>query len=126
MASRQPDLAAVVVHFGDDPAALAQTTELVRCLERDATLCEVVLVDNGPGCHEWQATSTTIVEPGHNLGYGGGANAGIDVAIGHGAGDVVVLATDAIVAAGSLAALADAGGHQRVRLFALAAIHLFN
>lgn len=107
MSSRLLDFAVVVVHYGE---TVAQTTQLVAALDADDTVPAMVLVDNGPTHHDWRTGDGPVVlATGANLGYGGGANAGIEAAVRMGAADVVVMATDALISPGSLARLVAHG-----------------
>jgi len=78
---------------------------LTRCLDSLAGEAdELVVVDNG-GDVSFDREGVTIVEPGGNLGFGGGCNLGVT----HVSSDVVVfLNPDTVARPGAVAALASA------------------
>lgn len=98
---------AVVLAYGTEPWLRACVDALLASREVDV---DVVLVDNG--CDERDAVDrlaaldgVTLVRPDDNLGYAGGCDVGAERA----RGDVLAFVnSDAIVAAGALAALAHA------------------
>jgi len=103
-------LGVVFVHF-HTPALLAQA---VQSLEADAAGCgldfELVVVDNGSTPEEkaelesWRADRRVrILDPGRNLGYAGGLNAG--VALLPAAQVLLLMNPDVLVEPGCLAAL---------------------
>jgi GT2 family glycosyltransferase len=98
------DVTAVIVAYRDDPW-LERSVD--ACLRSEGVTVEVVIVDNG--CTDGSVErlrdrpGVTVLDPGENLGFAGGCNAGVEVA----KGDVVALVNpDAIVEPGALAALA--------------------
>jgi GT2 family glycosyltransferase len=88
-----PAVSVVVVTYGDD---VARSGDLMRTLaaqsrhhRRWVLPTEVIVVvhpdDTGASCSGWLAEHTSglnVVEPGRNLGFGGGCNAGVAVARG--------------------------------------------
>ena len=94
----------VVAHFSGE--------ELERCLESvysEPGVVEVIVVDNGGSGPEIDSAreyaGVRIVNPGANIGYGGGCNAGAAEA----RGDVLLfLNPDTVVRPGAVAALASA------------------
>ncbi len=108
----------IVLAHGPEP-------HLVECVQAACQqVSEVVVVDNdaapGPVAAVSVLPDVMVLRPGRNLGYAGGCN----FAAGHSAGDVLVfLNSDAVPAAGSVAALCDRLRDPRVGL-ACASIRL--
>src|SRR5437764_13163601 len=92
-----PLLSGVVVHWhAEDLLA-----ELAAAWPRDPRF-ELVVVDNGSRGRLVLPEGARLVSPGRNLGFGGGANAGIGAAR---VPAVLILNTDAVPAPGALDAL---------------------
>lgn len=104
MAGAAATVGIVVVHFGDP----GPTTACLAALRADQSACrrQVVVVDNAGDLAEGVAVDATVVRPGRNLGFGAGANAGVE-ALARGATEtVVVLNNDVEIVDGFLDAAA--------------------
>jgi N-acetylglucosaminyl-diphospho-decaprenol L-rhamnosyltransferase len=105
--SPAPAWSAVVVNYEYGGVLLDAVGSLLA--DTSAGPVEVVVVDNGSADGSTAALrrthpDVTIVEPGRNLGYAGGANAGIARAV----ADVVAVCNgDIVVAPGTAAAMVD-------------------
>jgi GT2 family glycosyltransferase len=100
------DVGIVVVHFGDPQP----TAACLAALRADPSACHrhIVVVDNAGNLTDSVADDAMVVRPGRNLGFGAGANAGVE-ALGRGASDtLVVLNNDVEVVDGFLDAAAAA------------------
>lgn len=97
----------IVLNWNGWRDTLACVASLLRLEYSD---CNVLVVDNGStdgSVGEIRAAMPTleILETGANLGFGGGCNAGIRLALDRGADYVWLVNSDAIVAPGALSAL---------------------
>lgn len=102
----------VVVHFGD-PAPTAACVEAVR---RDASACArcIVVVDNSGDLDSAMVPGATLVHGAGNLGFGGGANAGVAALEGGLWKALVILNNDVEVRSGYLDAAVQALGRPGV------------
>ena len=106
----RPDEAVVVVLTFHPPDAMLETT--IRSVLDGSGSAPVIVVDNGDaaarllGAAEYDrgtlADRVTIIESGHNGGYGTGMNIGIDAALARGASAVALLNDDVVVSDGWL------------------------
>jgi N-acetylglucosaminyl-diphospho-decaprenol L-rhamnosyltransferase len=100
-----PQVSAVVVSFN----SAAYLPDCLRSL-RSEGVDDVVVVDNASSDASVDAVRATdpaarVVEAGHNLGFGSGANRGVAVTLGE---YVVILNPDTVVEPGTVKALAEA------------------
>jgi GT2 family glycosyltransferase len=92
-------IAAVVLNYRTP----TETCQAVHALEASETAFgEIVVVDNGSGegseaMLQRRLPRATVVGTGANLGFSGGCNVGIRLALSHGAGAVLLVNSDAIV-----------------------------
>lgn len=105
---RRPRLAAVVVNYGTPE----RTARAVRDLRASArSVDEVVVVDQGGAAAEALRVAlpdAEVVATARNLGFAGGANAGLGVALERGAERVLLLNSDAALAPDALGHLETA------------------
>lgn len=104
-----PDVSAIVVSWGAEPW-------LERCVEAilasEGVVVEVLLVDNG--CTDGAVErlrgrpGVTLVDPGRNLGFAGGCNAGVAASASSGSTVVALVNPDAVVEPDALAVLVQA------------------
>jgi GT2 family glycosyltransferase/glycosyltransferase involved in cell wall biosynthesis len=112
----RPRLAAVVLHHRtpQDTLLAARSLEASR-----RPVDDLLIVDNGSAdgsaalLHDW-LPGATILETGDNLGFSGGCNAGIRVALDRGAELVLLLNSDALLAPDALEVLEEALGDPAV------------
>jgi N-acetylglucosaminyl-diphospho-decaprenol L-rhamnosyltransferase len=103
--SDRPFVAVVVVTFSVDRCVLD------RCLRSIAASGDadmVVVVDNGGLAEIDPGLDVELVRPGHNGGFGAGANIGFEVAVSRGADLMALLNDDVVVEPGWLGPLVDA------------------
>lgn len=101
-------VAAVVLHYG----SIDETLLAVRMLEQsDSRIDPLIVVDNDPqpgACRRALASagvSATVLEPERNLGFSGGCNLGIRHALDTGAGAVLLVNNDLMLAPDALGKL---------------------
>ena len=102
-----PDLSIIIVSWNTRALTLACLASLD--LATAASRTEVIVVDNGstdgtPAAIRARFPATILIEPGRNLGFAGGNNAGLARARGH---YLCLLNPDTVPRPGALAALVD-------------------
>jgi len=102
--SRRVKVAALVLNWNTPE----QTINCAQALLTSTTVPEVIVIDNGSTDDSWErlqslGRSCTLVQTGKNLGYAGGNNVGIALALALGVDYVWVINNDAVPAKESLA-----------------------
>src|ERR1700690_1550925 len=90
-----------------------ETIACIESLQKQEASFDIVMVDNGsednsPAAISKRFPTVTILETGQNLGYAGGNNVGIEVALRQGADLVLLLNNDTVVEPHFIAALLKA------------------